>query len=263
MTRSPASPSWSDAELLHEAVVVPRRAFVPMPDTLVVERPGWMQLVTPSLPEAGLNEVSLAVLDDDVADAIVDATIADYRDRGLRFRWTVGPDSRPRDLADRLQRRGFVPHTLVAVARSIDDVAWPCAGVTVEAVIGDDVGEFTEVTAAGWRVDARPLEALHRHFTTHGGGRLPMFVARVGGRAAGSAAYLAAERSAYLMGGVVLPEFRGRGVYRALVAARLEHARRRGLALATSQAREQTAYPILAGLGFRPVCRMVALTPPA
>ena len=52
-----------------------------------------------------------------------------------------------------------------------------------------------------------------------------------------------------LMGGAVLPDFRGRGVYRALVRARWDHAVARGTPLLVVQAGPQSA-PILAGLGF-------------
>lgn len=57
------------------------------------------------------------------------------------------------------------------------------------------------------------------------------------------------------MGGVVLPSYRGRGLYRALVHARLAHARARGIAIATSHAREATSAPILEAIGFETVCR--------
>ncbi|HET9991703.1 MAG TPA: GNAT family N-acetyltransferase, partial [Kofleriaceae bacterium] len=54
---------------------------------------------------------------------------------------------------------------------------------------------------------------------------------------------------AALMGGAVLPSARGRGVYRALVHARWEHAVARGTPLLVVQAGRMSA-PILAGLGF-------------
>ena len=54
---------------------------------------------------------------------------------------------------------------------------------------------------------------------------------------------------AALMGGAVLPSARGRGVYRALVHARWEHAAGRGTPLLVVQAGRMSA-PILAGLGF-------------
>jgi GNAT superfamily N-acetyltransferase len=67
--------------------------------------------------------------------------------------------------------------------------------------------------------------------------------------------------AAYLIGGVVLPELRGRGVYRALVRARLEAVRGR-LSLATTHAREATSAPILERLGFRTAFRYSVLTAP-
>ena len=54
---------------------------------------------------------------------------------------------------------------------------------------------------------------------------------------------------------ILLPAYRGRGLYRALVAARLQHARTAGRTLATSHARESTSAPILERLGFATVCR--------
>jgi len=43
------------------------------------------------------------------------------------------------------------------------------------------------------------------------------------------------------MGAVVLPAFRGRGIYRALVAARLAHARSFGIELATGSSSKKGA----------------------
>jgi len=53
-----------------------------------------------------------------------------------------------------------------------------------------------------------------------------------------------------LMGGAVLPAVRGRGVYRALVHARWEHAVARGTPLLVVQAGRMSE-PVLTGLGFR------------
>jgi GNAT superfamily N-acetyltransferase len=85
--------------------------------------------------------------------------------------------------------------------------------------------------------------------------RQRLFVAYAGGVPAAAAAYQPFARSAFLMGGVVLPQFRGRGLYRALVHARLAHARSLGIELATTHAREASSAPILEKLGFATVCR--------
>lgn len=250
-----------DAALLHEVLVSMRRAFVPMPDTRVIERPGWMQLVTPSLPQGGLNEVCLAVLAPEEADARIDATIAEYRALGIKFRWTIGPDSAPSDLAERLRTRGLRPETTWGVALAIADTTppWP-EGVTVEPVDESNVEAFTEVMARGWEMEPAPLLAFHRRVLASARERLPMQLARWHGEPGGAAAVSMLPRSAYLMGAVVLPEHRGRGLYRALVAARLRHAAARGTTLATSQARQDTSFPILRRLGFRAVCELTVLS---
>jgi GNAT superfamily N-acetyltransferase len=251
----------NDDELLHEVLIASRRAFVPMPDTRVIERPGWMQLVTPSLPEGGLNEVCLAVLAPDEADAVIDATIESYRALGVRFRWSIGPDSAPDDLAARLEARGLRPELVWGVARPIEGLQLSLPpGVTIEPVDEHNLHAFTEVMARGWEMDPAPLLAFHRRILSLARERLPMQLARVDGEPAGAAAVSLQPRSAYLMGAVVLPELRGRGLYRALVASRLQHAGRHGCTLATSHARASTSHPILARLGFRDVCPLTMLS---
>jgi len=61
-----------------------------------------------------------------------------------------------------------------------------------------------------------------------------------------------------LFGGATLLEARGRGVYRALVHARLRDAARRGAPAAVTQGGPQSR-PILARLGFREVCTIRTL----
>ena len=75
--------------------------------------------------------------------------------------------------------------------------------------------------------------------------------------------YALAGTTVVQMGGVVLPAFRKRGVYRALVAARLADAAARGATLATCQARTETSASLLAKLGFEVVCRYPIFRSPA
>lgn len=253
-----------DPALLHEVLDASRRAFVPMPDTRVIERPGWMQLVTPSLPQGGLNEVSLAVLAPDELDAVVDETIVGYRALGIRFRWTIGPDSAPAELAARVEAQGLEPSIGWGVARPIEGASPGLPpSVTVEPVDETNVEAFTNVMARGWEMDAAPLLAFHHRILATARERLPMQLARWDGEPAAAAATALRPRTAYLMGAVVLPEHRGRGLYRALVASRLRHAARQGCTLATSHARAETSHPILRRLGFRDVCLLTTLTEPS
>lgn len=238
-------------DLLEEVIVAPRRAFPRLPDLQVIERPGWLQIVTPSITTGGLNEVIYSLLEEHEADRAIDEAIAIYRDRGLKFRWNAGPGSGPADLGERLARRGLTSSSGRGMARSTDS-----SGDVGEVVVVDDstLDQFTQVMAEGWSSDPVALLELHRHVLAEG--RQFLFIAHDDGVPAATASYVACERSAYLIGGVVLPAHRGRGLYRALVHARLAHARARGLDVATSHARESTSAPILEKLGFETVCRM-------
>jgi len=63
------------------------------------------------------------------------------------------------------------------------------------------------------------------------------FIARIDGHAAGGAtAFVSASRAAVLAGAGVLPRFRGLGVQRALIAARLKFAKEKGADVAASSA---------------------------
>lgn len=253
---------FSPEEILHEVLVAPRGAFVLLPDTRIIERPGFWQIMTPSLRGGSMNEVACTELPDAEADAIIDEVIASYRRLGVRFRWTIGPGTKPDDLADRLARRGLKRSDALAMARATSDAppenASPehAGAISVEEVGLESVDDFTRVMAEGWQSDAAPLDALHRRMLADPARRQRLFLARYERVAAAVAGYVALERSAYLIGGVVLPAFRGRGLYRALVSARLRHAEARGLPLATSVARKETSAPILARLGFETVCAL-------
>lgn len=248
------APALSAEEILDEVMVVTRRSYPPLPDLRVIERPGWLQIITPSIRSGGLNEVLFSALDERDADAVIDAAIAEYRSLGLKFRWSVGPGSAPADLGARLELRGMVASWGRGMARSTAAPAGGDPAIEIAEVDAASVAAFSDVMARGWDADPAALLELNQRVLAMQGHQ-HMFLASLHGEPAATASYVAFERSAYLIGGVVLPQHRGRGLYRALVLARLRHAHGLGLALATSHARESTSAPILERMGFETVCR--------
>lgn len=254
----------SDADVLYEVLVTPRDAFTRTPDMRVIDEPGWRRIVTPSFTQGGLNEVSYCALDEAEVDAALDEAVADYARLGVRFRFTVGPDARPRDLGERLRARGFVGHASRGMARDVSPLPPKAAvserredarGVEVTCVGPGLIGTYTRVMAEGWGVDVEPLERYHDALAREPS-RNRLFLATVDGEPAAAASYVAFERSAYLVGGLVLPRFRGCGLYRRLVSARIDDARASGIPLVTTHAMAATSAPILEALGFRDVCAL-------
>jgi GNAT superfamily N-acetyltransferase len=106
------------------------------------------------------------------------------------------------------------------------------------------------VLAAGWGLPRAPLADYQHRLLAAPGDRHHAFVAYLGDEPVGGANYVAFERTGYLLGAVVRPEARGRGVYRALIAARARHAAAQGIVALTVQAMAHTSAPILDRLGF-------------
>jgi len=226
----------------HPAVLAPMGAHLPHRGTRVIERPGWYQVITPGA--RGANEVLFSTPDADVA-----AVAAEYTER---FKWCVWPWAD--GLAAPLRARGFEIHEARAMfaAASLAVVA-PQDVIVEEVTTPDQLAVYVDTLAAGWnqtpaerdelaaclpRVLADPAR-VHRFYLAHCDG-VPVGTAGL--------AYRPALDAIYLTGGNVLPEYRGRGVYRALVAARVADAR--GARLAATHARVQTSAPILERLGF-------------
>lgn len=246
---------FSKEAILHEVLIAPRAVLMPRFDTQIIERPGWWQIVTPSITDGGMNEVGCDELPGENCDEIITQTIALYRQLGLQFRWMLGPRTKPTDLAERLARLGLQRSESFAMAcATAEATAERSPAITTESVSLANVDDFTQLMAEGWQTSAAPLDDLHRKMLRDPAGRYQLMVARHDGRLGAAAGYIALARSAYLVGAVTLPSSRGLGLYRALVYARLRHAQERGLVLATTIARAETSAPILTRLGFKTVC---------
>ncbi len=240
----------------------PLDALVGASDSRIIDRPDWHQVVTPSFTSGGLNGVGRCRVGVEHLEGTIDTAVNDYTQLGLRWRWTVGPRSTP-GLEDALRRRGLAEHSITGLWRAVD--LPPRSSTTVVAAQVTNPGEldaFTAVMAEGWSTPAAPL-AAYNQLLMASSSRQRLFLARVDGVPAGSAGLAIVERSVYLIGAVVLPHFRGRGVYRALLDARIELARHLGKTLVTCQAKPETSAPILLALGFQSIGSFPVFTPQA
>jgi GNAT superfamily N-acetyltransferase len=147
-----------------------------------------------------------------------------------RSTWTVGPSCRPIGLATNLRARGFVPamppleHSLTAMALVKPPPA-PPDGVAAKLVTDfDEYVAAHRISLAGFAVSddvaAQQLAALPDMWKRYDGVNRFAHLVFVDGRPIGSSFTLAGTIGLVLNGSSVLPEARGRGAYRALVAAR-------------------------------------------
>ena len=168
--------------------------------------------------------------------------------------WEIGTHARPADLVERLHALGLVDDepTSLAVGMVLSEPPAPAPpDVEVRRVETDD--EFYEAERIAAIAFGMPGVPKRRPYEPDPNNTI--YLAYVDGApvARGSAAF--GERGATLFGGSTLPEARGRGAYRALVAARWEDAAARGTPVLVTQAGPMSQ-PILARLGFRALCEI-------
>ncbi|MEV4598250.1 GNAT family N-acetyltransferase [Amycolatopsis sp. NPDC049253] len=192
-------------------------------------------------------------------DALIRRQVRFFASRGEAFEWKTRAYDRPADLPGRLIAAGFAPEetetVLIAPLDAISSSAPPPADVTIREATGEaDLRRIAHLSATVFGSDeaavARDLLARARedHGTT------VHVVAESAGRVVSAARLelLAGTTFAGLWGGATLPDFRGRGLYRALVAHRAATARTRGARYLQVDALPPSR-PILQRLGFTPV----------
>ncbi|HEY8407692.1 MAG TPA: GNAT family N-acetyltransferase [Gaiellaceae bacterium] len=178
-------------------------------------------------------------------DGDVAPLIAWMREQPGYVEWKYYSHDRPPDLPDRLRAAGLVPEdeetVVVAEAASI-----PPPPADVELTLATDA--FIDLAARVFGGDRHGLPES-----------TVAVVALVDGVpvSGGRVDFEPGVEFAGLFGGVTLPEFRGRGLYRATVAKRAELARERGYRWLYSDALP-TSRPILERVGF---VRLTTTTP--
>lgn len=196
-----------------------------------------------------------------LAGEALDALIARQRDffaaRGEAVEWKTRGHDLPADLPRRLVAAGFAPEQRETVL--IGDTAelaaaHPAAvdGITIREARSDaDAHRIAEMASEVWGDDRSWLAAELLAQVRAGTGRTVVVVAEADGRIVSSARleFEPGTDFAGLWGGATLAQWRGRGIYRALVAHRARVAARRGTRYLQVDATEDSR-PILERMGF-------------
>jgi GNAT superfamily N-acetyltransferase len=198
----------------------------------------------------------LGGLEGDEVDELIARQVRVFAERGERFEWKLHAHDQPPDLAQRLLAAGFIPEEVETV------VIAPVSTVAGEPRLPDGV-RLREVSA---RADLDRIAAMEE--AVWGDGRnwladsleaehaadpsaLTIVVAEAGDDVVCAAwiRFAAGSEFASLWGGGTLPDWRGRGIYRAIVAYRANLAAQRGFRYVQVDASDDSR-PILERLGF-------------
>ncbi|MFF5171385.1 GNAT family N-acetyltransferase [Micromonospora sp. NPDC000089] len=229
----------------------------PLPAGVTVERDGPLFRVLGLDRRGFLTYRDLGELPADEVDALIARQVEFFRVRGEAVEWKLTGHDQPVDLADRLRAAGFVPEdqeTVVVgpVAALAAAVPVPPEGVRLrEVTTPEDLARIAAMEEQVWHDDRGHLVAgLSREIEAD-----PQSITVVVAEAedevvsAGWIRYQRGTGFASLWGGSTLPQWRRKGIYRALVAYRARLAQQRGKSLLQVDCSPDSR-PILERLGL-------------
>jgi hypothetical protein len=191
-------------------------------------------------------------------DALIAAQIAFFGARGEAVEWKARGHDLPSDLPDRLRAAGFVaePTETVVIGHITDMPAAPPSSddVVIRRVGGEAIPAIVAMESQVWGRDCGFIGDHLAGSLAAASDRLAIFTAEAAGQVV-AAAWVALREDgvfASLWGGSTLKAWRGRGIYRTLVAVRARLAAEHGYQYLQVDASDDSR-PILERLGFTPV----------
>lgn len=206
------------------------------------------------------GQVLFAELSANEVDRTIDEQVAYFRALGQSFEWKVYEFDSPPTLRRSLEERGFKQGDeeafMVLDPRKWNNTSRELAEVTIRKVSDlDRLREFVAAEKAIWPgTTSGNLDRYTREVVADSNA-LSIYCAYADGRAVGTGRVNFPTGSAFadLYGGGVVSELRGRGIFTALLALRIEEAKARGYRWVAVDAAPMSR-PILLKKGFEHVC---------
>ncbi|MFJ6794198.1 GNAT family N-acetyltransferase [Streptomyces sp. NPDC091268] len=223
-----------------------------------VERVGGV--VRQSAPGTGFHGVLWSDLDEETADAAIAEQVAFFGAGAAEFEWKLYDHDRPADLGERLRAAGFAPEPAetLMVCRTADLAGLPVAapeGITLR-VVKDAAGVelMMEVHRQAFGADRPAIRQQLLAMLAEAPERLEAVLAMAGDTPVSAARMEVVPGCSFagLWGGGTVAAWRGRGIYRALVAHRTRIAAERAIPYLQVDASSDSR-PILERLGFTPL----------
>jgi hypothetical protein len=230
-----------------------------------IEHPGMRKDVFPNLirfvrPAPGMSFISYSRLAPASADRVIDEQVAYFREHNLPFSWKVYEHDTPPDLKERLTARGCKLYEqedvlvldLQAVPASLLEPPRLQGQAEIRAILRPE--QLEDVIQVEEQVWGGNFAWIHARLGGHMAipGFLNIYVAAVNGQpaCAGWVYFRPNSLFADLWGGSTVAEQRGRGLYTALLAVRVQEAIKRGYRFLTIDAGPMSG-PIVRRHGFQ------------
>jgi GNAT superfamily N-acetyltransferase len=213
----------------------------------------------------GWSGVEWSDLDESTADDVIAEQVRYFTEHDRPFEWKYYAYDRPADLPERLRKAGLTPGEeealMVADVADVPEIPAP-EGIRLVVVSDEDgLRQVKDVHDTVFGGDHTPMIDSMRDRLPSGAVAPVLALAGDEPVCAARADFHVGTDFASLWGGGTLPEWRGKGIYRALVGLRTRLAADRGYRYLRTDALP-TSRPILEKLGFVRLTTTVPYTRP-
>ena len=208
-------------ELIHASETIERRAWGALAGDDGAETDGLVQLITPEVDHLLFNRILGLDTRREVPAATLDAMIRRFREHGVaRFFVHELPGEHHQELGPVLERHGLEKfrRSWLKLALRLENPVAPVTGVEIRPMTAVEAGRAADILMAGFDIPATASRHVQAMFADE---RLYNRVAIVDGQVAGVGVVFIDPPAAYLSMAATAPEFRQRGIQKALMLRRL------------------------------------------
>lgn len=220
-----------------------------------VEIPNLVGIQSKKVPNPYANLIGLSKMSEESIEETIDRVLEAYGN--TPFGWFIGPLSTPANLRERLQAKG-IANGIQMSGMVLEDLNIPIkinpefdvVPVSIETAI-ENADVLAETYGMGISSDAVKVivqgsVSSQIYFVYPKGSSTPV--------AWSNLVYIPGTHVVLLGGSATHPDWRGKNIYKSMVARRLQDARAAGANMAVIQAVKTTSAPICARLGFKEFC---------
>ncbi len=218
--------------------------------------PNWLQLISPDADHSSANAVFRSILSPEELEKQIDEVKLLYQKIGVKFRWYVTPLTKPGNTAKVLEEKGFKLYSICeAMIMETDKMlaaGSSATSISVREVKKPELETYVNTVAKAWGAPDKQKEVISKFIgnAMDKERRFHAFVAFLDGEPVGTSLLISISSGGYLAAGAVVPEHRGKGVYRAMVCARAKLADQLGHKHLLIHANKATSAPVCRKLGF-------------
>lgn len=226
----------------------------------VIIEENWIQVTTPNAPVAHLNGILKCSLESQEAEERIVKAIEHYEKLALPFQIKISPSSKPKNLSSILVKHKMQPsETLYGLYADPNVIQIPHnPNIEIKSLDLSTLEDWLSVQASAWGTPSQGIEYLRKQIKEALEAKTKKglsFIAYLDNRPVASAGVRVFDNYALLSGAAVNPDLRGKGIYRSLLAYRMEIIKRENLP-AIIHCLESTSAPICLKLGFEKICEI-------